>query len=106
VDTTVCQYNVFLFVGMESELEVLNKLVSFKPELNVLHGHIQQPLNTAVAGTYVCELCGKRFKHRNSRYNHMAKHEGTTRCHICHQVLGQKSNMKRHLRHIHGVTGI
>ncbi|XP_021920185.1 broad-complex core protein isoforms 1/2/3/4/5-like isoform X14 [Zootermopsis nevadensis] len=92
--------------GMESELEVLNKLASFKSGLSVLHRHIQQPLSTAVAGAYVCELCGKCFKHRNSRYNHMAKHKGTSRCHICHQVLGQKSNMKRHLRHIHGVMGI
>ncbi|XP_069677466.1 protein bric-a-brac 1-like isoform X5 [Periplaneta americana] len=92
--------------GMDSELEVLNKLASFKSELNVFHGHIQQPLSTSCAGAYVCEICGKSFKHRNSRYNHMAKHEGTTRCHICNQVLGQKSNMKRHLRHIHGVMGI
>ena len=94
------------FSGLDSEVEVLNKLVTFKSQLNVLHGHIQQPLSAAVAGAYVCELCGKCFKHRNSRYNHMAKHEGATQCHICHQVLGQKSNMKRHLRHIHGVMSM
>ncbi|XP_034243696.1 broad-complex core protein isoforms 1/2/3/4/5-like isoform X7 [Thrips palmi] len=52
---------------------------------------------------FTCEICGKSFKHRNSRYNHMPTHYGVTKCPVCHIVLGQRSNMKRHLRHVHNI---
>ncbi|KAK3923798.1 Broad-complex core protein isoforms 1/2/3/4/5, partial [Frankliniella fusca] len=48
---------------------------------------------------FTCEICGKSFKHRNSRYNHMPTHYGVTKCPVCHIVLGQRSNVKRHLKH-------
>ena len=90
---------------MHSDLDALNKLVGFKSELNMIQSN-KPTLNVAFVDQYSCEICGKSFKHKNSVYNHMAKHEGATRCPICNQVLGQKSNMKRHLRHIHGVVSM
>nr|CAD7456644.1 unnamed protein product [Timema tahoe] len=59
--------------------------------------------NAERSDLFPCEVCGKSFKHRASRYNHMARHLGTTQCHICQTVLGQKNSYRRHMKHVHGM---
>jgi hypothetical protein len=54
-------------------------------------------------GIYACKVCGKSFHRQNSCYDHMAFHEGTSKCTICNCVLSQKGNLKRHMRAIHGI---
>nr|CAD7589081.1 unnamed protein product [Timema genevievae] len=53
---------------------------------------------------YVCKICGKAFRRQNSCYDHMAYHQGTTRCTVCNVMLSRKGNMKRHMRMVHGIT--
>ena len=55
-------------------------------------------------GLYVCKVCGKSFRRPNSCYDHMAIHQGTSKCVICNCVLSRKGNMKRHMKIVHGVS--
>lgn len=58
------------------------------------------------AKPFSCGQCGKTFQHANSVWYHSAIHLGETRCYICSQVLSRKSNMKRHMRLVHGVEWV
>ncbi|EEB19716.1 conserved hypothetical protein [Pediculus humanus corporis] len=52
---------------------------------------------------WVCEICGKTFKHRDSRRQHYKSHEGSTECPICHNVLSRKYELKVHMRKRHNI---
>ncbi|XP_063232783.1 protein tramtrack, beta isoform-like isoform X3 [Bacillus rossius redtenbacheri] len=53
---------------------------------------------------FVCKICGKVFRRQNSCYDHMALHQGSTRCAICQLVLSRKGNMRRHMKIVHGIA--
>jgi len=58
---------------------------------------------TAGGSQWVCEVCGKSFKHKDSRRQHYKTHEGSTECPICHSVLSRKYELKVHMRKRHNV---
>ena len=59
--------------------------------------------SVAANPAFRCGVCNRLFRHKKSCQLHMAMHMGETTCHICSLVLSRIGNMKRHLRHIHGI---
>ncbi|XP_065085994.1 zinc finger protein 771-like [Ochlerotatus camptorhynchus] len=48
---------------------------------------------------YVCEICGKGFRHISQKYLHIRQHTGLTpyACEICNRRFVSMQNMKRHM---------
>ena len=54
-------------------------------------------------GRFSCDLCGKKFRHRDSLKHHWSSHRGQTVCPICQKVFGRLFTMKRHIMRMHPV---
>jgi len=53
---------------------------------------------------YVCQACGKAFKHAGSLSMHRRLHRGHTQCPVCHKVFSRTYYMKVHMQLIHHVN--
>ncbi|XP_023714041.1 broad-complex core protein isoforms 1/2/3/4/5 isoform X13 [Cryptotermes secundus] len=53
---------------------------------------------------FVCQICGKAFKHAGSLSMHRRLHRGHTRCPVCHKVFSRTYYMKVHMQLIHHVN--
>ncbi|KAF0311676.1 Zinc finger protein 8 [Amphibalanus amphitrite] len=54
-------------------------------------------------GTFRCEFCGRIYNHLVSLGQHMKLHKGDTTCHVCGKVLSRTTQLRIHLRQIHGL---
>lgn len=53
---------------------------------------------------FVCQICGKAFKHAGSLSMHRRLHRGHTQCPVCHKVFSRTYYMKVHMQLIHHVN--
>ena len=50
---------------------------------------------------HVCDVCGRRYKHRDSLVAHAKVHAGVTTCHVCGAVSSNVQNLRQHLETVH-----
>jgi uncharacterized Zn-finger protein len=62
------------------------------------------PEETGLRLPFVCQVCGKAFKHAGSLSMHRRLHRGHTQCPVCHKVFSRTYYMKVHMQLIHHVN--
>jgi hypothetical protein len=93
-------WEVFVSYGILTWFVWATKVWLFPP---VIGSRCSNVSSVAVNPAFRCGVCSRLFRHKKSCQLHMAMHMGETTCHICSLVLSRIGNMKRHLRHIHGI---
>ena len=52
----------------------------------------------------MCDVCGRRYKHRDSLVAHSKVHSGVTTCHVCGAVSSNVQNLRQHLESVHRMS--
>ena len=66
--------------------------------------HIFRPaLFPFIGPAAVCQICGARYSQRSYLLQHMKKHNGQTRCSICHKEFEAMRPLRWHMVSKHGV---
>lgn len=56
-------------------------------------------LETIQNPQYICDICGKMYKHKSNLEMHLEIHNGTSgfTCEFCGKLFSQKISLRRHL---------
>lgn len=73
------------------------------PNLRALKGHNRNHLNSALNGTYRCNMCPHSSLDKAALIRHMRTHNGDRpyECSLCNYAFTTKANCERHLRNRH-----